>query len=433
MDSMNPRSNKLGQSVDKTTSLNLGRRVNSTEARRGQTNHQEIAMEHVMDSPESSSGRFPSTRSNDDHLHTLCPLEIYRTLFQADIAQTLATTQNDHLFVEQPFMADHAGNAYGNPGFVPQSGGYPYGENPVRRIQPLSTGDLFGLRAQAADYGHPPSGTTTAMSNPYSQDLHPGTYDTPASNGNVETTPELSTVLEGVTTGSSTSPVLPSNRGSQEPCMSVWNANPAGSNAPAGRNRKRRKMTEDELLRNRALKAAGGAALIKTISSFCQYQLRPQLRLQPQLQLRPQVRLQRFQRQRQLQFQVIVSRRQRTATSLYRAPACSVQGQGPTISTGMRLQSRSISIIIIINSNNNTIQGGASSNGTMSSAQSNANTFAIAYHPEMGVREQISLYTTGFGQQFNGQPAPEFDPVNAENALGTLEQWLHEHANSNRD
>jgi hypothetical protein len=259
MDGMNPRSNKLGQSVDKTTALHLGRRINSAEARRGQTIHQEIAMEHVTNSKESSFGRIPSTRSNDDHVPTLYPLGFYRTLFQADIAQTLATTQDDHLFVEQPFMAEHAGNAYGNPGFVPQSGGYPNVENPFRRTQPLSTGDLFGLRAQAADDGHPPSGTTTAMSNPYSQDLHPGNHDTPASNGHVETTPELSTVLEGVTTGSSTSPVLPSNRGSQEPCMSVWNPNPAGSNAPAGRNRKRRKMTEDELVRNRALKAAGGA------------------------------------------------------------------------------------------------------------------------------------------------------------------------------
>lgn len=260
MDHMIPRTNRNDQSMENDSHLNLGDRVNSTEARRGQTNHQETAMEHPSNPPESSFGRIPSTRSNDDHVPTtLYPLEFYRTLFQADVGQTLATTQDDQLFVEQPFMVEHAGNVYGNPGFVPQSGGYPYVENPFRRAQPLSTGDLFGLRAQAADDGQQSSRTTAAISNPYSRDLQPANHNTPASNGHVETTPELSTVLGSGTTGSSTSPVLPSNRGSQEPCMSVWNPNPAGSNAPAGRNRKRRKMTDDELVRNRALKAAGGA------------------------------------------------------------------------------------------------------------------------------------------------------------------------------
>lgn len=291
MDQMIQRTNRNDQTMENDAHPILGDRVNSTKARRGQTNHQETAMEHPSNLPESSFGRIPGTRSNDDHVPTLYPLEFYRTLFQADIGQTLATTRDDQLFVEQPFMVEHAGNAYGNPGFVPQSGGYPYVENPFRRTQPLSTGDLFGLRAQAADDGQQSSGTTTAVSNPYSQGLHPGNHDTlasnghgrqpsgatiavsspysqnlqpvnhdtPASNGYVETTPELSTVLGSGTTGSSTSPVLPSNRGSQEPCMSVWNPNPRGSNAPAGRNRKRRKMTDDELVRNRALKAAGGA------------------------------------------------------------------------------------------------------------------------------------------------------------------------------
>ncbi|KAF3388194.1 hypothetical protein DPV78_012061 [Talaromyces pinophilus] len=386
-------------------------------------------MEHVTNSPESSFGRIPSTRSNDDHVPTLYPLGFYRTLFQADIAQTLATTQDDHLFVEQPFMAEHAGNAYGNPGFVPQSGGYTNVENPFRRTQPLSTGDLFGLRAQAADDGHPPSGTTTAMSNPYSQDLHPGNHDTPASNGHVETTPELSTVLEGVTTGSSTSPVLPSNRGSQEPCMSVWNPNPAGSNAPAGRNRKRRKMTEDELVRNRALKAAGGACeSCRRRKKKCPH------------------------KDDQLVLSVPASTPAPTLTSTptpVPGPAPAVPAPAPAPIPSHRVSSTTNRHILVprtrvvrprprpddinrreapvpqhlhhhqqqqqqqrhnpsVSSYGRTLnpsmfspsEGGASSNGTMSSAQSDANTFAIGYHPEMGVGEQIGLYTAGFGQQF---------------------------------
>jgi hypothetical protein len=45
--------------------------------------------------------------------------------------------------------------------------------------------------------------------------------------------------------------------------------------------------------------------------------------------------------------------------------------------------------------------GGASSSGTMTSAQSNATTFAVdEYHPDMGVEEQFGSDTAGFGHQF---------------------------------
>lgn len=216
-------------------------------------------MEHFAYPPESSFGRTPTLRSNDGHGTTLYPLEFYDALFQTDIGQTLTTTHNNHLGGEQEFhMASNAGNhAFEYPGFEPQPEGYHYAENPFRGMQPLSTGDLFGLRAQGTDDGYQPTGTTTAVSNPYSQDLQPGSHDTPTGSMHVETTPESSTTPEDVTTGSSSSPVLPSNQGSQEPYISIWH--PEGDDPPVERNRKRRKMTDDELVRNRALKAAGGA------------------------------------------------------------------------------------------------------------------------------------------------------------------------------
>lgn len=45
--------------------------------------------------------------------------------------------------------------------------------------------------------------------------------------------------------------------------------------------------------------------------------------------------------------------------------------------------------------------GGASSNSTMTSAQSDTPTFTgDGHHPEMGAEGQFGLNTAGFGQQF---------------------------------
>lgn len=45
--------------------------------------------------------------------------------------------------------------------------------------------------------------------------------------------------------------------------------------------------------------------------------------------------------------------------------------------------------------------GGALSNGTMTSAQSDATTLAAdEYHPEMGAEASFGMNTAGFGHQF---------------------------------
>lgn len=216
-------------------------------------------MESIAGSPETFLGRTPSSRSNVDHETTLYPLDFNHAFFQAHMDQTLTNAHGNHLGGEQlSHMGVITGNhAFDYPAFIPQPEGYPYVESPLRRMQSLSTGDLFGLRSQGTYDGYQPRGSTTAVSNPYSQGLQPESHDTPTRSIHVETTPESSTAPENIMTGTSSSPVLPSSSGSQGPCISVWY--PAGRVPPVGRNRKRRKMNEDELVRNRALKAAGGA------------------------------------------------------------------------------------------------------------------------------------------------------------------------------
>lgn len=243
-------------------------RILSIEARRAQPAHQDMIMDYATDSPESSAGRTPVSRNNDNLETALYPMQFYRDLFQTTTASAsrnpfVATQDNPLGGVQVPPMADNAGNdAYGAPDFVPLPGGYPSIGYPFRRMDYLTMENGFGLPAQGIDDDYHLNDTAAAVHNPYSQDLQPGSHDTPttAANLHVETNPDTSTVPEHVTTGYSSSPILPNynDADSQEVGVVVWNSR--GDAAPvSGNRRKRRKMTDDELVRGRALKAVGGA------------------------------------------------------------------------------------------------------------------------------------------------------------------------------
>jgi hypothetical protein len=215
-------------------------------------------MDQIANLPESSVGRTPVSRSNGVLETALYPPEFYYPHFQANMDQPLTMTHDNHFGVEEESpMVNNAGNTFGIPDSAPRTGGYPSIGYPFRRFDYIAMENGFGLPAQGIANGYHPSNTAAAVSNPYTQDLQPGSHDIPTTGMHVGTTPESSTVPGYVPTNNSSSSISPDSSSSQEPIVTVWN--PVGQNAPIGRNRKRRKMTDDELVRNRALKAAGGA------------------------------------------------------------------------------------------------------------------------------------------------------------------------------
>lgn len=150
-------------------------------------------------------------------------------------------------------------NDYGLAGFAPSSVAYPSMGYHHITMNAIAMESVFGPPSQGMDggYHHPSGAPTASTSDPFPSGLQSENDTQNAATKVHAETPDSSTVPEDMTTGSSSSPALPSDLGSQQPCMSVWNL--AGSNAPEGRRKKRRKMTDEELVRNRALKAAGGA------------------------------------------------------------------------------------------------------------------------------------------------------------------------------
>lgn len=166
------------------------------------------------------------------------------------------TDQDNRLGDHQDFpMDDHVRNEYELPGFALPSVAYP-SVNFQMSMDSTAMNNVFQLPSQRMDGGYHPSGHPAASTrDPFSSGLN----DTHNAVTNVHAdSPHSSTVPANSPPLNSSSPVLQSNRpGSQQPGMSVWN--PAGENAPISSNRTRRKMTNFELVRNRALKAAGGA------------------------------------------------------------------------------------------------------------------------------------------------------------------------------
>ncbi|RAO72216.1 uncharacterized protein BHQ10_008228 [Talaromyces amestolkiae] len=247
----------------------------------------------------------------------------------------------------------------------------------------------------------------------------------------VETTPESSTAPENVTTGTSSSPILPSSPGSQGPCMSVWY--PAGGYPPVGRNRKRRKMNKDELVRNRALKAAGGACEnCRRRKKKCHHKDNRLILSAPAST--PTTTSASAPTQAQAPANTAPAPSHNVSPTYHRnlGPRSVVRPRPNDIRQGATFGQQQQHNPSIASSYGPSLDpsmfsssdGGAFSNGTMTSAQSDAITLAAdEYHPEMGAEARFGMNTAGFGHQFNGRLAPEFDPTNPNNQIGLLETW----------
>ncbi|KAE8548729.1 hypothetical protein TMatcc_010421 [Talaromyces marneffei ATCC 18224] len=453
---MLPRNTTNEQPMENINQINRGRRILRSRAPRGVPNYPDVTMGHTTNLSESSVETHVS-RLNDGLETDLYPMEFYHPLFHTNIGRNpggrMTATQDDHLGDNrhEPHMARNAGEVHhGYSNYIRRSGGHSYVEHPFGRIQPLSTEDLFGLPAQDTDDSYHPRGTTTAVSNPYFQDLQPRNNDTPSIAQNMheetheETTPDSSTVPEHVITGYSSFPNLPNYNAanSQEAGVVVWSL--AGDNAPVGRSHKRRKMTDDELVRNRALKAVGGAC------DNCRRRKKKCYHKDDQL---------------------ILSAPDSTPTSAPTSVPAPIQAQtsGPsqlvpvhvnnrigtravharprpddinrrTVAAGLQRQrnqsvassyGRSVDPSMFSPS-----EGGGSSNGTVTSNQSAVTTFVVDNpNPDIQQDERFGMDAVGLGQQFNGQLAQPFTPTNimhADTEIAFLNAWLDsEHPDEN--